>query len=129
MRAATLAVTALLALARPTTGQEAHRHDPAERALGSVTFANSGAPAAQAPFLRGMALLHSFEYEDAAESFRAAQHADPAFALAYWGEALTYSKLLWGLDDVPADAGFDGHAFTAAPIDALPPARFQFLPD
>ena len=102
MRAVALAVTIVLALARPAAGQEAHRHEAGGPALGSVTFANSGAPAAQAPFLRGLALLHSFEYEDAAESFRAAQRADPAFALAYWGEALTYSKLLWGLDDVPA---------------------------
>ena len=48
-------------------------------------------------------LLHSFEYDQAAEAFRAAQTADPAFAMAFWGEALTYSHLLWGEDD--ADRG------------------------
>ena len=41
--------------------------------LGSVSFPTSGAPRAQAPFLRGLALLHSFEYADAAEAFREAQ--------------------------------------------------------
>src|SRR5215472_8650568 len=51
---------------------------------GEVSFANSGAPAAQADFLRGLALLHDFEYGRAAESFRKAQKIDPAFVMAYW---------------------------------------------
>jgi len=84
--------------------QERHTHPPGSKTsgLGVVAFANSGAPAAQEPFLRGLALLHSFEYEEAAEGFRKAQQADPAFAMAFWGEAVTYSHLLWGEDDVTA---------------------------
>ena len=82
--------------------QERHvHHGSGEVAgLGAVSFANTGNAAAQAPFHRGLALLHSFEYEEAAEAFRAAQKADAAFAMAYWGEALTYAHLLWGEDDV-----------------------------
>ena len=64
-----------------------------------MAFANSGRPEAQKSFLRGLALLHSFEYDEAAEEFRDAQQADPGFAMAFWGEALTYSHLLWGEDD------------------------------
>ena len=41
--------------------------------LGSVSFPNSGARRAQAPFLRGLALLHSFEYEEALDAFREAE--------------------------------------------------------
>jgi tetratricopeptide (TPR) repeat protein len=67
--------------------------------LGTVTFENSGAPAAQADFLRGVAWLHSFGYEDAIEAFRAAQKADPDFALAYWGEAMSYSQPLWFFEE------------------------------
>ena len=67
--------------------------------LGSVDFPNSGARRAQPAFLRGLALLHSFEYDDAAEAFREAQRLDSAFALAYWGEALTYDHPLWGDQD------------------------------
>ena len=63
--------------------------------LGVVRFENSGAVAAQADFLRGVAWLHSFGYEDAIDAFRAAQAKDPRFALAYWGEALAYSQPLW----------------------------------
>jgi hypothetical protein len=70
--------------------------------LGSVSFPNSGARRAQAPFLRGLALLHSFEYDDAAEAFRDAQRLDPGFAMAYWGEALTYDHPLWGSQDSTA---------------------------
>jgi len=67
--------------------------------LGRISFPNSGKPAAQTPFLRGVMLLHSFEYEDAAQAFREAQSADPGFALAYWGEAMTYNHPLWNERD------------------------------
>jgi tetratricopeptide (TPR) repeat protein len=77
--------------------QERHTHGAAE--LGVVSFANSGAPSAQVPFQRGIALLHSFEYEEAAEAFRAATNADRNFAMAYWAEALTHTHPLWGEDD------------------------------
>ena len=73
--------------------------------LGSLSFPNSGSAAAQDPFLRGVLLLHSFEFGSAAEEFEKAQEADPDFALAYWGEALTYNHPLWrykGRDDALA---------------------------
>ena len=70
--------------------------------LGSVHFSNSGNAAAQAPFLRGLALLHNFEYDDAAEHFRKAQQIAPDFALAFWGEAMTKNHPLWHEEDVSA---------------------------
>ena len=73
--------------------------------LGSLHFPNSGAAQAQDPFLRGVLLMHSFEFEPAAEAFRAAQEADPDFALAYWGEAMTYNHPLWQEQD--RDAALD----------------------
>ena len=63
--------------------------------LGEVSFPNSCAAAAQAPFLRGLALLHDFEYEDSAAAFLAAQHADPGCAIAYWGQAMTFNHTVW----------------------------------
>jgi tetratricopeptide (TPR) repeat protein len=80
----------------------AAQHDGHGLKLGTVTFPNSGAPAAQSSFLRGIALLHSFEYERAAADFREAQRADPGFALAYWAEALTYSHVIWREEDLAA---------------------------
>jgi tetratricopeptide (TPR) repeat protein len=68
--------------------------------LGRIAFPTSGSPQAQAPFVRGVLLLHSFEYDDAIESFREAQRIDPGFAMAYWGEALSYNQPLWYNEDV-----------------------------
>lgn len=70
--------------------------------LGSVEFPNSGAKAAKGPFLRGVALLHSFEYPEAAEAFRNARAKDSVFALACWMEALTERQPLWGSENLPA---------------------------
>ena len=69
---------------------------------GVVSFKNSGAPAAQAPFLRGLALLHDFEYERAAAEFQRAEAADPGFAMAYWGEAMTHNHAVWMEQDLSA---------------------------
>lgn len=68
--------------------------------LGTIRFPTSGAPAAQPAFLRGVAWLHSFEYDEAIAAFREAQQLDPAFALAYWGEALAHTRPLWRIQDV-----------------------------
>src|SRR5437763_8307869 len=67
--------------------------------LGTIDFPTSGPAAAQSAFIRGVLLLHSFEYQDAARAFREAQRLDSGFALAYWGEALTYTHPLWNEQD------------------------------
>lgn len=70
--------------------------------LGRIDFPNSGSPEAQEPFIRGVLLLHSFEYEDSREAFREAQTIDPDFALAYWGEAMTHNHPLWRQQNLEA---------------------------
>lgn len=67
----------------------------AQSSVGDVSFTNSGARAAQKDFLRGLAQLHNFEYEDAAAAFRRAEETDPRFAMAYWGEAMTFNHAIW----------------------------------
>jgi tetratricopeptide (TPR) repeat protein len=69
---------------------------------GHVEFANSGATAAQADFLSGLALLHDFEYDSAAAAFRRAEALDPGFAMAYWGEAMTHNHPVWMEQDLAA---------------------------
>jgi tetratricopeptide (TPR) repeat protein len=68
---------------------------PAGDKLGEIDFPNSGNAAAQAPFIRGVKLLHNFEYPQAIESFQAAEKADPHFVMAYWGEAMAHNYTLW----------------------------------
>jgi tetratricopeptide (TPR) repeat protein len=79
-----------------------------EARLGRVSLPNSGSPSAQEPFLLGLAALHSFFYDEAAEAFAAAQRLDPGFALAYWGEALTYNHPIWQEVDLEAARGVLG---------------------
>jgi len=67
----------------------------AQNDSGTVAFANSGAKGAQSAFLHGLAQLHNFEYEDAVADFRRAEEIDPRFAMAYWGEAMTYNHPVW----------------------------------
>jgi tetratricopeptide (TPR) repeat protein len=63
--------------------------------LGTIAFANTGKPEAQEAFLRGVLLLHNFAYPQAARAFQEAEKADPSFALACWGEAMTYNHPIW----------------------------------
>src|SRR5690348_7510436 len=49
--------------------------------LGSIDFPSSArSPEARSHFIRGVLLLHSFEYPEAAAEFRASQKAEPDFA-------------------------------------------------
>ena len=63
--------------------------------LGKIDFPNSGAEAAQADFIEGVLYLHNFEYDEANAAFKRAQEIDKDFAMAYWGEAMTYHHTLW----------------------------------
>lgn len=74
----------------------------AQAGVGDVAFANSGKPEAQQAFLRGLGLLHNFEYPRAAREFQAAQQIDPSFAMAYWGEAMTHTHPIWFQQDAEA---------------------------
>jgi tetratricopeptide (TPR) repeat protein len=80
---------ALVAMASPISSQE----------LGTITFPNSGNAAAQAPFIEGVKDLHSFQFDEAAVAFQRAQQADPSFAMAYWGEAMSHNHPLWAQQD------------------------------
>jgi tetratricopeptide (TPR) repeat protein len=83
-RAVLLALLAVC-LAAPARSQD----------LGTIDFPTSGSPAAQPHFIKGVLLMHSFEYDDAREAFVEAQKADPNFAMAYWGEAMTFNHAVW----------------------------------
>jgi tetratricopeptide (TPR) repeat protein len=83
---------ALVAIVSPLRSQE----------LGTITFPNSGNAAAQAAFIEGVKDLHSFQFDEAAVAFQRAQKADPAFAMAYWGEAMSFNHPLWAQQDAEA---------------------------
>lgn len=70
--------------------------------LGRVEFPTSGSEKAQAHFLRGLAALHSFWYEEAIEAFRESTRVEPDFAMGYWGEAMAHNHPLWSEQDMAA---------------------------
>lgn len=56
--------------------------------LGTLSYpVTTRAPEAQRWFDQGLRLAFAFNHAEAARAFRAAQKADPACALCYWGEA------------------------------------------
>ena len=62
-----------------------HGHPVADPAkLGRVDFPISCAPSVQAQFNSAMAMLHSFWYEIAKESFAAVAEKDASCGIAYW---------------------------------------------
>jgi tetratricopeptide (TPR) repeat protein len=65
------------------------------RAAGKVEFPISCAPAVQSEFSRGVALLHSFFYEEARRVFTAVAERDPNCPMAQWGIAMTWWHPIW----------------------------------
>ncbi|MGI8959477.1 MAG: tetratricopeptide repeat protein [Bryobacteraceae bacterium] len=79
----------------PLIGQEMPHMHGAPSGLGHVEFPITCASDAQARFNRAMALLHSFEYEEAERSFRDVARSDPKCAMAFWGIAMSHYHPLW----------------------------------
>ena len=65
------------------------------RAAGTVDFKVSGAPEMRSEFIRGVALLHSFFYEEARRIFTEVAARDPNCAMAQWGIAMTWWHPIW----------------------------------
>jgi len=73
---------------------QGHHHDPSEQ-LGKVSFPISCAPGSQAAFERGVALLHSFGYEEAEAQFSEITKSDPSCAMPHWGIAMSLFHEIW----------------------------------
>ncbi len=88
-----------LLLCAPPIGLQAqagHEHaGPAPERLGHVDFPSGCQARVQVRFERGVALLHSFWYEEAGRAFGEVAAADSACALAYWGQAMSVLHPLW----------------------------------
>ena len=96
-------VAALVALPwTPAGGQARVTTPPRAEGRGTIAFPTSGAPAAQPAFVEGVKDLYNFQFDEAADAFRRAQKADPSFAMAYWGEAMSYNHPLWAQQDSAA---------------------------
>jgi hypothetical protein len=89
----------LTALADDDKDKEHHHEDLTETQLGTVHFPISCAASVQTPFARGVALLHSFWYEEAEKEFLQISKDDPKCAMAHWGVAMSIWHQLWNEPD------------------------------
>jgi tetratricopeptide (TPR) repeat protein len=93
-----LFVGTLLCLALPLNGFFATAKDSSKTTseqLGHVDFPNSCKAEAQPALLKGVALLHSFQYQESESAFKAATDLDTNCAMAHWGAAMALYHQLW----------------------------------
>ncbi len=91
----TAACLILFACSMSAFADDDHHHMGPNDKLGSVSFPISCKPESQKPFELSIAMLHSFEYEQAESGFKQVAAKDPQCAMAYWGQSLTLFHLLW----------------------------------
>jgi len=84
------------AITLPCLADEGHHHDEmTQDQLGTVHFPVSCSPDVQKSFEKGVALLHSFWYEESEKTFVAIEKQDPKCSMAHWGEAMSLWHQLW----------------------------------
>jgi tetratricopeptide (TPR) repeat protein len=76
--------------------------------LGAVDFPVSCTPEAQAEFNHGVALLHSFVFGPAIQSFTKVTELDPTCGMGHWGVAMSQLGIPWS--PTPEQALVDGWA-------------------
>jgi hypothetical protein len=102
-----------------------HHEDLTETQLGTVRFPISCAASVQKPFARGVALLHSFWYEEAEKEFLDIAKDDPNCAMAHWGIAMSIWHQLWNEPDAKVIARGLDETNTAAKLGAKATPREQ----
>jgi hypothetical protein len=89
-----LLVGVCAAFVPPAVAQHEHPAGDPEK-LGKVNFPVSCEPLVQPLFSSAVAMLHSFWYEKASDTFAAVVQKDPTCGMAYWGIAMTYYHPIW----------------------------------
>jgi tetratricopeptide (TPR) repeat protein len=91
-----LLVALLICIPSFLAADEGHHHeDLTEAQLGTVHFPSSCSAAMKKPVERGVAMLHSFWYEEAEKEFGEIEKDDPQCAIARWGVAMSLWHQLW----------------------------------
>jgi hypothetical protein len=76
---------------------------PPSKEFGTVKFTSACKPSTQEDFNLGMAMLHSFEYDESEKAFARVLDADPGCAMAYWGVAMSNFHQVWPSPASPAE--------------------------
>jgi len=94
-----LAVSAFSAVAQSTHSMAMTSTPAPDERLGTVSFAVFCNASVQAPFNRGVALLHDFWYAESQPQFEQIVKADPGCAMAHWGIAMSVFQQIWDRPD------------------------------
>ena len=100
-RAALWSVLVMSVAALPSICSAQPGKEPAaeQTHLGRVYFPTSCSAGVQPAIEKGVALLHSFQYQEAEQTFSEAEKRDPKCAMAHWGKAMSFYQQLWDLTD------------------------------
>jgi tetratricopeptide (TPR) repeat protein len=82
--------------------QEDHHHALSQEEIGAVHFSTTCSKTLADSFNRAVALLHSFQYEQARQAFGEISSQDPQCAMAKWGVAMSHYHGLWDNGDTAA---------------------------
>jgi hypothetical protein len=85
----------LLCTIIPAAHAHSHASPSAGPQVGTVNFPNSCSPEVQPTIEKGLALLHSFQYQESGQAFTDAAQRDGQCAMAYWGKAMALYHQLW----------------------------------
>src|SRR5258708_4343489 len=102
MRSLTPILAAILCFIPLAQSQEDHHHAISEDEIGSVHFLASCGPDLAGNFNRAVALLHSFQYEQARQAFTEISERDPQCAMPQWGVAMSHYHGMWDNGDTAA---------------------------
>jgi tetratricopeptide (TPR) repeat protein len=120
--------------AQAVSAADEHEHDHGDhdhgtpQELGKVDFPVSCTDEAQAEFNRGMAMLHSFWFAPAIQSFNTVAELDPTCAMAHWGIAMSRmgNPFTWPLAGKALDDGWAA-VTTAHEVGAKTPREQAYL--
>jgi hypothetical protein len=76
---------------------------PSDKQFGTVAFTTSCSPKTKDDFNLAIALLHSFEYDEAEKVFTKIIDKEPGCAMAYWGVAMCNYHQVWPSPPTPAE--------------------------
>lgn len=89
---------------------------PSDKEFGTVSFETTCSEKVQATFDLAVALLHSFEYDEAEKVFAKIIDEEPECAMAYWGVAMANYHPLW---EAPSQAELEKGTKTIAIASSL----------
>jgi tetratricopeptide (TPR) repeat protein len=100
-----------------------HHEEMTEVQVGTVHFPTSCSATVQKSIERGVAMLHSFWYEEAEKQFVQVEKDDPNCAIARWGVAMSHWHELWNRPDQTAMAQGDSELKKAKSLHSTPRER------